>query len=284
MTEVVFKSIQLQKKDFYDWLKTEMTNVGWQNISSRPATDNDVLHSTGESGQDNLLIRMKEYYNTQTTSLISTNGVYFSAMPLSSYTPGNTGVAGVMYPLSGYVVCRFCAGSLPAQTFMTVYYNINKDRVIIIIEWALYTGEDSTFLLMGKPTNTIAKTTDITKVVVATANSYGSQVLFSTLADYYEYPSGATGGFQLMDVPRSRTLAGGWIMSDIILTNPIDGIHSLVDGIYSIKGDITITYPSAMCGIELVDEELKKYRVAVMLGRINGITNFPHALVAFRVE
>lgn len=284
MTEVVFKSVQLQKKDFYDWLKTEMTNVGWRNISSRPASDNDVFHSTGESGQDNLLIKMKEYYNTQSTTLISNTGVYFSAMPLSSYTPGNTGVAGVMYPSGGYIVCRLCERALVPETFMTVYYNINKDRVVIIIEWALYTGEDSTFLLMGKPTNTIAKTTEITKTVVATGTSYGGQISFSTLADYYEYPSGVAGVFQLMDVPRSKTSAGGLIMSDIILTNPIDGIHSLVEGIYSIKGDVAINYPSAMKGAELIDEESKKYRVTAMLRGVSANTAFVHPLIAFRVE
>ena len=265
-----------------------MIDAGWQNISSRQATDNDVMYSKGESGEENLYIRMKEYYSTSSTSTLSnTNEVYLSVYPLRSYVPGSSGVAGVGNPVfttGNFHWSRIARSAVTPDTEMTVYYHCNKDRIVFVIEWSLHTGLDANFFLFGKPTRVLAKQPMTS--LSATLSGYGYST-FNFVSDVADIdPAGAAFPvtFSQLDTPQSIGSSGTFAISEIAVLQKDDGIHSVVDGIYAVGRDSRIQYVSALTGDELVDDEGRVYRLSSMSMAHSSYPSVPFPLIAFRIK
>ncbi|MDU2064720.1 MAG: hypothetical protein E6713_07730 [Sporomusaceae bacterium] len=106
----IFTKGQCAKKDLYDVFLTACLNAGWQNISSSPVIDGDVLTSAGVSGDKKLLLRLWPYAsppsaaNNTADSMRTNAGQHrWSAQLQLSYTPGASGTAGTfLHPSRTY--------------------------------------------------------------------------------------------------------------------------------------------------------------------------------------
>lgn len=290
MNDFIFTPVKMLKKDFYTWLKQTLIDNGWRNISSRPSTENDIFHSTGESGEEEILFRMKEYYNAQTTTTISSStDIYLPVVPLRSYTPGINGAAGVMVPstaANAFYNNRLARSGMSVTTELTVYYHCNKDRIVFVVEWPSYTGLDSTFHLFGKPFGIIAKKPITTQTVVLSGYTYGTAVpQFADIADINISTSSVSAGtFNYFSDLRSVNVGNKFFMSELCIANSTDGLHSMVDGIYAINNDVRISNYNALDGDELVDSEGKVYRIRNIARAHSSYGAVPFQLIAFRIS
>lgn len=289
MNDFIFTPVKLKKSGFYSWLKTMLNDNGWRNISSKPSTDNDIFYSNGETGNDEILFRIKEYYNADVNNTI-TNSAYvnLSVLPLRSYTPGVNGASGSINPStgnSGFYNDRIAQNNvISKESDMTVYYHCNKDRIVYIVEWPDYLGMDATFHLYGKPYNILSKKPMTTQTVTLSGLAYSSiSPAISDIADLNS-TSYFSGDLNYFSPPRFINSNNMMFMSDISITHKDNGFHALVDGIFAINSDPSVTSNSALKGDELIDSEGRVYRItpiARSAGSNYPATSFP--LIAFRI-
>jgi len=280
----------MKKKELYGWLLNTMISAGWENISSRPSVDNDILYSKGESGEEDLYIRLKEYYSTSTTSTLSTTtDIYLSSYPLRSYKPGGVGVSGIADPplaTGRFQWGRIARAATHLETPLTVYYHCNKDRIVFIVEWTGYTEFDSNFFLFGKPSNLIVKKSDTS--VSVTVSGYGytsSSVYISDVADDDSDNSAYVASLTQLDIPRSINSSNRISMSEVGITQTFDGFHSIVDGIYGINKDSRMENTRVLNGDELLDDKGNVYRMTSVVPYQNSnYFNTPFPLIAFRIQ
>lgn len=288
MSDFIFTPVKMKKKNFYGWLKSTMISAGWTNISSRPVTDNDVMFSTGESGEENILFRMKEFYTTGSTNTITeSTDIYLSTYPLRSYKPGNSGLAGVAEPsftTGKFIWGRIARSNLHQETDMTVYYHCNKDRIVFVVEWPEHTNSDSNFFMFGKPTRVLAKKPTTTPTVTLQGYSYSTLAMVSDIADVDTGDTAFVVTFAQLDTIRSVSSSKGFIMSEIEILHGVDGIHSIVDGIYAIGKDLTIQYNRVLTGDELKDDDGNIYRLASLIAAHSSYPAVTHPLIAFRIR
>lgn len=288
MSEFIFTPATMKKRDFYTWLKNTMIQAGWENISSRPATDNDVMYSKGESGEENLYIRMKEYYSTSSNATLSNAvDVYLSVYPIRSYIPGNSGSAGVGNPpftTSSFHWGRIARSNTHLDTEMTVYYHCNKDRIVFVVEWSSYTELDANFFLLGKPTKVFAKKPMTSLSAALCGYGYSTLNSVSDVADINPSNSAFSVTLTYLNTPLSINLSGNFIASEIGVVQKDDGLHSTLDGIYAVGGDNKIQYPKAMTGHELIDEDGRVYRLSSMTSAHGNYNSVPFPFIAFRIK
>ncbi|AEO93631.1 virion structural protein [Bacillus phage G] len=290
MNDFIFTPVKLLKKDFYTWLKQTLIDNGWQNISSRPATENDIFYSKGESNNENIFFRMKEYYGAQTTTTISASiDIYLPVAPLRSYTPGINGAAGVMVPnvaAANFYNNRIAAGGISINTEMTIYYHCNKDRIVFIVEWPSYSELHSTFHLFGKTFRPIAKKPMTTQTVVLSGYSYGTVGPYiASIADINMSTTAIQkGDFNYFSNLKPKNPSGKYFMSELCITNDTDGFHSMVDGIYAINNDTTAEYNIVLKGDELVDNQGRVYRITSIVRSHTNYPAVPFPLIAFRIQ
>ncbi|AEO93632.1 virion structural protein [Bacillus phage G] len=266
MRQKIFKKQEMKKKDFYAWFKRTLTEVGWENISSKPSTDFDVFYSKGESGSDELYFQIKEYYDSSTTNTLSgSNERFFDIRLLKKYTPGEPGTAGIfdrkndiMYRL------QIAAGTITPETDMTVYYNVNKNRIIFMTEFPIGIKENSVLNMIGKPDEHIAK-----------YYPDGSMMYFATTAlngiafalDEADSTRKAMFGIATheMITPRVKNSSGMFFMSEFSVKLSSE-IKALIDGVYVLADDFTFN-TNANRGDILIDKDGNKYQIFYLTTR-----------------
>lgn len=260
MSNFIFTFEKVTKNNLYTRMKQIMTTAGWQNISSKPSIDYDVMYSTGEAGDKKMVVQMKEFDSTSTTAAISnsTDRRMDLRLPVS-YEPGVAGTAGVFgRPGTGWRQHLVLHTEAAKESELYIYYHCNKNRLVLVIECppshVPYNANKSTILFMGSSDRTVGLEYESSAPIIATTlGESGAVYATDNPADI------KTNSYNLSIykelAPKSVSLNGTIFMTDIAYGSTTEGIRGYIDGIYDLKDN------PAIVGDILKDTNGYEYRI-----------------------
>jgi hypothetical protein len=271
MPDYIFSTEQVAKKDFYNWFLNKMIEAGWRNISSKPDTDGDVLQSTGEDGNRNLILNVRPgntngYTGIGSNPITTTDYNVMSYRLLNDYTPGAAGTSGTSSrPLASrawepfYVVPT--SAQVPKDTMLTVRYNVNKNRMIMLIETPSAVGVAPILYYIGLPDETYCSEPNSRGLLVAATayNKYSGSVHISdTVGELASI--GATAGisnntYQTL-APKNPNASGKYVISDIFYGDSTIGFRGKLTGVFALPNQNVLNG-------DIIKIDTKQYYVAV---------------------
>ena len=231
--DFVFSKKEIRKGDFLQWMIDTMIQSGWQNLSAtKPNVDNYTMFSTGESGNEKIGVEIKDHYTDEKTAykFSTTTHGYIGAKPFHTYTPNpNINSRGAYTPTGAWVEMRILSSALPDE-MLSVYYHVNKDRIILVVESPdLSVPHSATFFVFGKP-YTIAQYDEYcASAVIASTGSYACRAgIFNSNSETTQY----TSDFRLNGMPKSK-FKNNQFASEILIQNIYDGDKYIVENIFA---------------------------------------------------
>lgn len=282
MADYIFTSGTAAKSGMYQKILDLFLAAGWTNISSNPATDYDVLRSTGEAGDKQLIIQLRPLNLSGANSTITTDYSQCSYRLVESYTPGASGVAGTFgkaaegwNSITLIPVANTTTHS--KDTLLTYWVHVNKNRMIISIESPSSVAKAPVVHYIGIPDVTNASEPGSRGLLV------GNSSLAKTAANLHitnavgELPSDAASSTRTIYcqlAPKNPNSAGLYTFSEALYGSTAEGIRGKISGMFFLpngginQGD-TITIGT------------KKYRVVV--AESSGNNSFPSLTFAFQI-
>ena len=238
--DFVFSKKELSKSQFFQWLIDEMIASGWENLSANKANvDHWTMFSTGESGNEKIGVQLRKFYSSEGYDFPTTVYSYITARAFHSYTasPSIT-KAGEHLPNQDFTNIRISNDLRPDEN-INVYYHINKDRAIVVVEnpdSSMSNTLTSMFFVIGKP-YTIADYDEFCTSAVIT--SQGSVACRSGVVGYNSEKLHFDSTF--LDIFTNRN-NNSHFAKNIVLQNTIDGYKYVVENIFaSSYGSKTLT-------------------------------------------
>lgn len=233
--DFVFSKKELSKSQFFQWLIDTMLESGWENLSkNKTNVDYWTMFSTGESGNEKIGVQLRNFYYDTGYNFSSTVYGYISARAFNGYTenPAIT-TAGKFTPNDTFIDIRVVPNTTPDEK-LNVYYHINKDRVIVVVENDVVSHSDilsSTFFVLGKP-HTVAKYNEYCSSAVIT--SHGSYPCRSGIFEHdsmnLHFDSTFVDNMTTMFTSKNKNSK---FAKNIVLQNSIDGYKYIVENIFT---------------------------------------------------
>ena len=229
--DFVFSKKELSKAQFFQWLIDEMIASGWENLSANKANvDHWTMFSTGESGNEKIGVQLRKFYSSEGYDFPTTVYSYISARAFHSYTasPSIT-KAGEYLPNQDFTNIRISNDLRPDEN-INVYYHINKDRAIIVVEnpdTPMSENLTSMFFVLGKP-YTIADYDEFCTSAVIT--SQGSVACRSGVVGYNSENLHVESTFAIN--MHSIKNQNNSFAKSILLSNTYDGYKYVVENIF----------------------------------------------------
>lgn len=283
MSDCIFTKESLTKSQIYNKIKTLLTTAGWANISSKPATDYDVFYSKGESGDKDLCFQLNDTDNIGN----STNGRLHIRM-IDTYVPGSAGTSGTFgRPSSAWYDIVVYDGSTPLgpDAVFNLYYHINKNRIILVIEPPIACDSTPQFVFIGMSNESAndAKRNDdlIFAASFYTAVGWNQNILSNCpvgikQANPYLISTLILNNWNTLPFPREYTGKEQRPMYKIGYGNASEGFRGFVDGVYGLITQGLGTYPIftriRQNDILIGSDGTSKYKVFV--ARSNGQSVF----------
>lgn len=233
--DFVYQSTKVQKKDFFQWLIDTLKLAGWEDLSEdRRTKDYWVMKSKGESGDEEFYIQLREFGTDGTTAAYNfQTSIYglISARSFHTYVKNPSASANSTYsPNSAYNDMRICVNGTTLEEEFTVYYHVNKDRIIFIVENSEHNplaNLSTTFFLLGKP-HTVA---GYNKYNIATViSSHGNVPCRAGVINNNSDTSQQDCAWYMNMFPKGN-VKGTQFANDICISTAYDGIKYVVENI-----------------------------------------------------
>jgi hypothetical protein len=240
-TDYVFTSGTCLKNEVYDVIINKLLAAGWENVSSNPTTDFDVLTSPGNAGDKALVLNLRPLpaAGTVANNIKTSNFCQASFRLQTSYTPGTTGVAGTFgRPTQTWTDLYICpvaaSGQLPADT--TVKYKVYADasKIIMAIEFPSATSLNPILFYLGAPDSVFVAESGSSSTVFAStsmATTAGNLLICNTsdgIGSVAAPYAMVVTGFSILKNPNNE---GIYFQSGMYYQSATEGIRGMLDGI-----------------------------------------------------
>lgn len=234
----------ITKGQIYQRIKDLLVSAGWQNISSKPASDFDVFYSKGEAGDKEL------YFQIQDTNATATStGCYIGTRLINKYTPGSAGVAGVFdRPSEAWRLTYLFNNVVAVDTPIVFSYHVNKDRIVFFPDTPLSlvnAGITGNIVYLGCPilfeTETNSRGVVLAQTTYNNTINSGHNYIVVTNPPYTDL--GATEALLTYKLTPSAEYnnADKRVISEIAYGNGVEGMRGKFDGFFALNGGNTRT-------------------------------------------
>jgi hypothetical protein len=237
MADVLFTMATSQKNQMYTTIINAFIAAGWENISSNAAVDFDVLRSPGESGDKTLTIQLRATSPTNTNSTLTTDYNVASYRLIESYTPGAPGVAGVFgRPTEAWNTLYLLptVNLIAGASVLTYFINVNKNRMIIVIESPPALSLSPITHYIGLPDITFASEPGSRGLLVA-SSAYAKLALgvhiTNTPGEVASEPLSSTRAVYCQLSPKNPNSAGIYSFSEMKYGSTTEGFRGKLNGI-----------------------------------------------------
>lgn len=292
MSNVIFTKDTVTKAQLYTKIKTLLTATGWQNVSSKPVTDFDVLTSAGETGDKQLVLQLSDIYNGN--SLGSTTSQYLMIRTPYSYIPGTAGAAGTFgRPADTWMNLQVFDTAVGPDIQCDLYYHVNKNRIIFAVEPPRTSGISPQVVYMGLSDESYINEIKSDGVMVASTRFPASKVVWMTSKPKEKTNDGYYLSTYELPVFREDTGDNTRVLFKMIVGNASEGVRCALDNVFCIINNMdTIDYTQTGQGDILITKDgLAKYRVFSCKTNSYGSWGYKGALnngyrvcVALRIE
>jgi hypothetical protein len=284
----IFTTETVLKSNLYNRIKELLILGGWQNVSSKPATDYDVFYSTGIAGDKNLYFQMND------TNGLATGAVaYFNVRLIGNYIPGAAGVAGVFDSartseswINVHPIYATVSSTNPITTPLKLTYSVNKDRLVFFCETPLAMPITANMTYIGAM-SMYESAPNSRSIVIAQGcgtNSYfttgirGSSSYSDSQISYAltPYKIASPGEYNNEDVR---------MISEIGVGSALEGLRGKLEGLYVLT--VNTTNSRTITG-DILTDGTNKYKVFTVgnNGTASSVGLFPFATnyYAVRIE
>ncbi len=156
-TSYIFTAGTCAKSQIYQLILDSLTGAGWTNISSLASSDFVVMQSTGNSGDKNLILNLRETNAAAANSIVTTDMCAMSYRLQDTYTPGATGVAGTfgrsaLAWTSLYIApVAALTTTLGKDTIITYHVYADASKLVLCLEFPSPTSLGPVVIYMGEP-------------------------------------------------------------------------------------------------------------------------------------
>lgn len=283
-TDYIFQSGTVAKSGIFDLIVSKLVAAGWTSVASLPSSDGTVLKSSGNTGDQALVLNIRDTNASNANSVKTTAYCTISYRLQDIYTPGAAGVAGTFgRPALGWsaldiVPTTQTTGTLPMDT--TINYKVYADasKIILAMEYPHATNLGPMLIYMGLP-DSLYCTEGASRGVLfgTTANGPGANTIsicntpsgLGTVTATYTVSTYATIS------PKNPNNAGKYAVSHIYYGSATEGVRGKLDGIYALPLGNLITGDTITIGA-------KKYYALVCQSQ--GVNSFQSLALAVRTE
>lgn len=257
-TDYIFQTGSCQKKEIYDLIVNKLIEAGWTNVASNPSTDYVVLTSTGNTGDKNLILNLRDIpaAGTAANSVKTSSYCQMSYRLENDYTPGSAGVAGVFGRPSLawtdlYIAPVAASGTLPLDTVVNYKVYADLSKIILAIEYPPATNYNPILIYIGQPDTTYMPESASRGMLVAVTNSATT----ATSVMVCNTPDGmgaVTAPYalatQTLLASKNPNNAGKYIISDVYYGSTTEGVRGKLDGIYCLPNSNILTGDNIVIG------------------------------------
>lgn len=278
MAEAIFQTGTTTKGNLIQTIKNLMVSAGWQDISSNAATDFIVMYSRGESGDKDLVFQMRENNASASQNITSTDYGTASVRFVATYTPGTPGSAGTFgraaiawqnMNLGGETTALF-----PPATAVTYRYHVNKNRLIILIEYA--NASPSGYIHIGIPDIQYCSeplSRGLTLACFGAGN--GSVVVSDVSGEQAQTAATVTRTVYMQTQPKQPNIAGRYHPAEIIIGDATEGWRFQLSGLYTLLTTSLVHNDQFVIGA-------KKYQVFISSG--TAVNSINAKAIVYRIE
>lgn len=296
MSDFIFSSEIIKKKNLYIRIKEILTEAGWQNISSKPSTDFDVFYSDGEGGGKEMYLNIKEFSDVVSRGISNSNFTEIGFRIPRQYTPSaNIGDAGTFVRPDTWKNMRFSlSNNISMEADIIINYHCNLNRLVLTVEYppSISHLSRSSCIMIGCSDRLFGKVKPKQECAVFSTYHPISTAGVGFIADVPDNPANSSPYVYTYDASRIRsiTLQGKILFSQLVYGSDADGIRGIIDGIYTLN-DVVPNPASANYdtlnhfknGDEFIDKDGKRYRILEIFN-YNNYSSFPTNKIAFRIE
>ena len=141
MSDPILTTEKVKLYDIYSKILSLLTEAGWEDVSSNPATDGNIMHSKGESGDMDLFLGLsKDAGGTDTNpfgSSTTADCIYIKL--IYDYRPGASGKSGTYDSRRNETWKKLIKpfndrGIVGLDDEIYMHYNVNKNRILCYFE------------------------------------------------------------------------------------------------------------------------------------------------------
>ncbi|WP_342498304.1 hypothetical protein [Bacillus sp. FSL M8-0350] len=283
MSDTIFNKITVLKKDLYSKLKQIMLESGWQNISSRPSTDYDVMFSNGEDGKKEIHFQMRDIASTiagSSTSFSNSSSRFFSMRLSGKYLPGSSGVTGTFSKNSDTwkaVAITYQSEILPNQP-IELYYNCNKDRLIFLTDYSLSLALPSTLNYIGFPVAFADEHEWCSCVFASSSIGSGRRLYLTDIKNDYSVNAPIT-SLTYLGLGSKNKIGEKILMSNMFYGSTSEGLKGTIPEVFSFGST------DGLVNGDLIKNEEKIYKVfETTPGTSTVYSSFISKFIAIRVQ
>lgn len=180
---------------------------------------------------------------TDKNSIVSTDYCSASLRLIETYTPGSNGAAGTVGRPSEpwkYFMAAPSSGTLSKDTTMTYRLNVNKNRLIIVIESPSATGIGSVLNYIGIPDEVYADEPDSRGLIFATtsrADAVSNLIVSNSPVNIAPATSATVRPIIVNLSPKNPNSQGLYMLSEFYYGNTSEGTRGKLTGIYGLPND-----------------------------------------------
>lgn len=284
MSNFIFTTEKVTKQNWFARIKQIMINAGWQNISSKPSVDYNVMFSTGESGDKSMVFQMKEFDGSSSANGVSNSTSRGVDLRLpKSYIPGVAGAAGTFErPSESWSLWLMAKNvGIEVRTELTIHYHCNKNRLVLFTEYpSVVLDSKASFFFVGVSDRSGKAESNSSGPVIVATNFYSINGALATDNLAGTKTTAFVNPFLSNLSPNGANAAGKLFMTEVAYGHTEDGVRGYIDGVYMLeKANTTV-----ISGDKLVDDQGREYRVIEVDTTLTSYnTSFKSPLLAFRV-
>lgn len=280
-TNYIFTSGSCAKNAIFDLIINSLKSAGWTDVASLASSDFVVLTSSGNAGDKNLIINLRDTNVSAANSVKTTAYCQMSYRLQTSYSPGAAGVAGTWGRTSQpwvdlYIAPVAASGTLAMDTVVNYKVYADASKIILAIEFPSQTGYNPLLIYLGEPDTLLASdsnnrgclfassanaVTATSLYVCDSSDGVGSVTAPYALTCYAQLPPGDPNG------------SGKRMVSSIYYGSATEGYRGKLDGIKCMLNSKANTGDTVTIGSETY---------YVLIAHSQGNTSFPSAALLVR--
>lgn len=275
--EIIYSTVQIEKKDLFDTIINLMKGEGWEDISSNSTSDFIVLHSKGIDGDKDMYIQMSDAYaNTQTYSMKTTGYSSMQVRLAGKYIPGEGSTAGSFektsepWRLVWAAQQPYNSAALPANAMITLYYYVDKNGFVGYVDTPQTITLRGNLIYLRNPEIEYCPSTASNGLVI-----YHSEGMLAERYSDNTANTNAKNSVQLTQYcilsPTNPNLNGEYAMSELLLGNTSEGVRFKINELYFLPAKNILHGDEINVG----DEVYKVFSI---------YTGLPSTFIAMRVE
>lgn len=282
-TSYIFNSGTCFKNEVYQLILDSLTNAGWEDVSSNPATDFVVLKSTGNTEDKDLILNIRPTNASAANAVTTTDYCVMSVRLQDSYAPGSSGAAGtfgrpsLVWTNLYLVPVTALTGALGQDTVISYKVYADASKIILVLEYPNATGYSPVIIYLGLP-DTLLAGDSANRGTVLAVSSQGTTASNLQVCNTSDGMASVTAPYSLKTyalLPEGDPNMGNKRMtSSIYYGSASEGFRGKLDGIKC------MFYAAANTG-DIVTVGVESYYVAVC--QVQGSNSFPSRALLVRI-